>query len=257
MQAVTVSWWSISTSALSAQAFKELASVCSGAELARSKKFVFAHDARAYLAAHGLLRHALSDAQPCVEPDEWTFTASPNGRPELGVERASNLRFNLSHCATRVNCIICPELDCGIDVEPAGRRQSLGKNDLHFLGPSERAWLATQTEQAQHESLMRFWTLKEALAKAVGLGLTLPFGELEFELEPTAVLTSAPAAGLGPWCLHQAVTADGHVESLAVRTADPINLVRREWAAAARPQNVVPYPLTVAQMMPIQPWSVW
>lgn len=219
---------------LSIGAFEELVSMCSTDELERADRFIFPQDRRAYLAAHGMLRYALTQAEPAVTPGRWNFMVSEHGRPELVHDIASNLRFNLSHCATRVNCIICPELDCGIDVEPAGRRERLVGSGMHFLGSTEREWVASQPDAGREVSLMRFWTLKEAVAKAVGLGLGLPLAELEFELAPMPRLTAAPAPASGPWWLHQALTPDGHVESLAVRTPVAIEVVRHEWPAIRR-----------------------
>lgn len=254
MGAIEVGWWSASIGALSACAFDELVSVCSAAEFERAEKFLFERDRSAYLAAHGLLRHALSAAQPGRAPAAWRFRASPYGKPELHEACASRLRFNLSHCATRVNCVVCPQLDCGIDVEPLARRLGKPASDLHFLAPAEQAWLAGQPEGGREGLGMRFWTLKEALAKAVGLGLHLPFAQLEFELAPVLRLKAAPAAASGAWWLSQAVSADGHVESLALRSSPSaaIDVVRREWGAA-RERAARAQPLK----LPVQPWSVW
>lgn len=240
---------------LSADDFEELVSVCSDQELARAKRFVFAHDQRAYLAAHGLLRQALSAAQPQWAPTEWEFSARLYGRPELKSRCASNLRFNLSHCRSRVNCVVCPDLDCGIDVEFGARQTCLEGNDQYFLGPDERAWLARQPDGAREVGLMRFWTMKEALSKAVGLGLKLPFIELQFELEPVPRLAAGPATASGPWWLHQALTEDGHVESIALRTSATIQLVRQEWAAGQAWHQARQRGATL--LVPAQPWLVW
>ena len=234
MRPYELDWWSTSVEALSADAFDELASVCSGVEMQRAERFVFARDRRSYLAAHGLLRLALSAADPARLPGEWHFANGPHGRPELSEQIHSALRFNLSHCATRVTCVVCLELDCGVDVESVSRSQASPAIDAYCLAQSEQTRIDRLAGAEREVEFTRLWTLKEALAKAVGMGLHLPFAELEFGLDPHPLVLAVPAQATGPWWLAQHFTGDGHVESLALRIDSewPIEVARIEWAGS-------------------------
>lgn len=229
-------WWSMGLTDADPQAFEALANVCGRGEIETAARFRFERDRRAYLAAHGLLRHALSAADPRHAPAAWSFVRGAHGRPELDPRVGSGLRFNLSHCATRVACVVTPELDCGIDVEPAGREVDIALMGEQCLSAAERSWVQAAGAAPAARRFMRLWTLKEAVAKAVGLGLSLPLASLGFEVEPALRLVERPA-GVGPdWWLVQAATDDGHIEALALALPAPRTVVlsRREWPHPAR-----------------------
>ncbi|KWE89937.1 hypothetical protein WL80_15410 [Burkholderia ubonensis] len=225
-----VTWWSASIDALGANGFEALAASCDDDEMARAGRFAFERDRRAYLAAHGLLRRALSHAEPSCGPREWRFSTGRYGRPELDERFRRRPRFNLSHCETRVTCVVSGTIPCGVDVETLRRNPGRAVMDA-CLAPSERARIARLDVSGRDAEFVRLWTLKEAVAKGVGMGLHLPFCELAFELEAAPRLRAAPAEAAGPWRLAQHVTHDRHVESLALRIGGDaeIDLTRVEW----------------------------
>jgi 4'-phosphopantetheinyl transferase len=69
----------------------------------------------------------------------------------------------------------------GVDVEQCLPRRcgwaALAGRALH---PVERARLEALPESARWRGFYQSWTLKEALAKALGVGLALPFEEIAF-----------------------------------------------------------------------------
>jgi 4'-phosphopantetheinyl transferase len=91
--------------------------------------------------------------------------------------------------------------------------------------------LASVSAELQEGRFLQLWTLKEAVAKAVGLGLNIPFGELDLEVSDPPRLRSAPLAAACPWWLAQHRTQDGHIEALALRVdrRDAVELSRYEW----------------------------
>ncbi|WP_265282389.1 4'-phosphopantetheinyl transferase family protein [Verminephrobacter aporrectodeae] len=136
-----VTWWSVSIEALGVTGFAALAAVCDDDEMARAGRFVFERDRLAYLAAHGLLRRALSRVEPSHGPRAWRFSMGRYGRPELVEQFRCRPRFNLSHCETRVTCVVSAAIPCGVDVEPLRRRTDRAVMDA-CLAPSERARIA-------------------------------------------------------------------------------------------------------------------
>ena len=152
-------------------------------ERARWQNFVFAHDRHLYLVAHGLLRWALSAAMPAVAPAEWRFRVGAYGRPVLdGPGETASVTFSVSHTAGRAAVAIGVGRT-GLDVE--ARR---GPDDTALaaaaaaFAPAERAWLQRQAPARRAVAALRLWTLKEAFAKACGLGLHLPFESFSFAL---------------------------------------------------------------------------
>jgi len=223
--------WTASVSNMTDTAFAFLASACSVAEIQRSRAFVFERDRRSYLVAHGLLRHALSQYDSSRARSDWSFRVGRHGRPEVAGAPPGGVRFNLSHCATRVACVVCAEIDCGVDVEATPREADSAVLIRRCLSAGERAWLASASPALRGERLLQLWTLKEAVAKAVGLGLTLPFAALDLDLRGTLRVRSAPPEATGPWWLSQRRSADGHFDAVALRVPDHdvVAIVYEDW----------------------------
>lgn len=86
------------------------------------------------------------------------------GKPLLN----DQIHFNISHSDQMVVCMVSDEGPVGIDVE---RRKDFQVEDIKtFLRPEE--FEALQNDPTS-EKFFDFWTKKEAILKATGLGLTL------------------------------------------------------------------------------------
>lgn len=158
-------------------------------ERARMARFVFERDQRLYLAAHALVRRALS-RHADVDPAAWRFVAEEGGRPVLaGPAPVPPLRFNISHCRGLVACAIARDRDVGVDVE---RIADLPRDLIdRIASPAEAAALRALPAAAQAERFFTLWTLKEAYVKARGKGLALP-------VEQACFYFDAPGAGAPP-----------------------------------------------------------
>lgn len=170
--------------------------VLSAGERDRAARFAFAADRRLYLTAHAAVRHALSAVRPEVAPRDWAFGRERGGRPyAVGAGRWD---FNLSHTRGRVACLVAPGLRCGVDVEAVSARvAALGSA---VFAPAELARLQGPGSATEATVL---WTLKEAYAKARGLGLRLPFARCEFAVRGvSARLVAGPDGHVGRYRFH-------------------------------------------------------
>lgn len=214
------------------QAFRSL---LSADERVRADRFRFDRDREAYEAAHALVRLALSRRQPSVAPEDWTFAATPRGRPEIaGGEADCRLRFNLSHTHGLVACVVSRELDCGIDVEHIGRDLRLEDLEDPVLAPPEREDLHRLPRPERPAHFLRYWTAKEAYAKARGLGLALPVRQVAIDLNGPHPRLAGDATREGPleaWHFRQWRPAERYWAAVAVRAegpaAPPIEI--RDW----------------------------
>ncbi len=196
----------------------------SGAERERAARFVFERDRLAYSAAHGLLRNMLAEFHQ-LPPLAWQFRSNAYGRPELNPEKHGNEipRFNLTHTRGRVAVALTrdplPEgFELGVDAECVERTADALGLAKRFLSARESDWLHG-LPAAQHQSqFLRLWTLKEAVAKAVGLGLSLNFQTFHCGVDPLSVLFDEPCWGTREhWHLHNEWIEPGHWLSMAVR----------------------------------------
>jgi 4'-phosphopantetheinyl transferase len=194
------------------------------AELEQMRRFRFDPDRESYRAAHALARMALSSVEPEIQPRDWVFEYDARGRPEIA-HRADlpRLRFNLSHTRGMAACIVTHGIDCGVDVESVERCRGLNHLARTVLAPAELPALTGAPEAEQALLFSRFWTLKEAYSKGLGLGLSLPFERIVFELhEQGARLLN----GSGDWSFEQWPPAPGYMVAVALRGVSPGPLVR-------------------------------
>lgn len=227
---IAIHVWVLATADLDLRPYTRL---CSPEEERRRSRLMFEADRRSVLAAHGLVRLALSWCEPRVGPSAWDFRSGRYGRPEVAAPaQGLDLKTNISRTREWVACVVTRGIDCGIDLESvdrvhdpaglAGRTLTVGeRQELHALPPDQR-----------RRRFIEFWTLKEAFAKALGLGLHLPFDRVEFSVLPTGIrlVSAAPAGPDGDdsqWLFEQWPVGGSHVAALAVRRpAQPVRIVR-------------------------------
>jgi 4'-phosphopantetheinyl transferase len=170
----------------------------SGGERSRMERFVKERDRREFLAAHALVRNALSFSYP-FPPEAWSFTSNAFGKPEI-VQKCG-LEFNLAHSTRMVACVVSHGFTVGIDVEPYESAHAISEIASDIFSPIE---LNQFQQLPAHDGLNRalsLWTLKEAYAKARGSGFSLPFkkfsfvfhGEFEIRLELESELVQDPS----------------------------------------------------------------
>jgi 4'-phosphopantetheinyl transferase len=137
-------------------------------EHAQAQRFKVETDRAAYIAAHALLRATLSAVTERT-PMSWRFTTDLMGRPQI--EPAHELRFSLSHCRRFVACAVCRGFDIGIDVEDMSRPEAQWHDALTFLRDEERAQIEAAHSDERRDRFFKLWTIREAFAKASGLGM--------------------------------------------------------------------------------------
>jgi 4'-phosphopantetheinyl transferase len=192
-------------------------------EKARHRRYLRAEDASLFLTARVLLRHALS-RYASVEPHAWRFEAGPFGRPELSeAHRPLSLSFNVSHTGGLAACAVTRMAQVGLDVESVHRSVDPLRIARHAFAPREREELEALPERERKERFIELWTLKEAYAKARGLGLRLPLRSIEFDLSgpvPHARLLPTPDDDPTAWHFHLWRPEEGFRGALAVRAGE-------------------------------------
>lgn len=194
----------------------ELAHTLPGTELERAETLRHPGDAERFLAGRVLLRHALTaKVEGRVPPRAWRFRESPQGKPmmESGLPA---LEFNIAHAGAAV-AVAVGTRPVGVDVESLAP-QDRGPVIPDVLTPQELARLNQLEEERRAAAFVHLWTVKEAVAKALGLGVSLDFRTLDVTLEPLAVRLAAGALPAGSALRIDATTArcGGGLYALAV-----------------------------------------
>jgi 4'-phosphopantetheinyl transferase len=184
-------------------------------ERRRAARFVVEPARFAFAAAHALLRRALDRAGGCAR--QWTFSANRYGKPSLDPP-FEDIRFNISHTDTLVAVAVTRGADIGIDVETLQSAPDEAMFASIVLAPEEEEELAGANDRASR--LIRLWAAKEAVAKAIGMGLSLPPSEIVLRgAEPQVAALPAEHGPASAWWLHTERLETAWL-ALAARAAD-------------------------------------
>jgi 4'-phosphopantetheinyl transferase len=206
---------------------QEYLSLLSLEERQRYRQFRFDGDRHHFLVAHALLRRVLS-AYVDVDPSNWQFSSNQHGRPEISAPKiAPSLRFNLTHTAGLVACVVALELDCGIDVEQLSARGNLTGIAEKMFAASERQALNRLDGDALLGAFFSYWTLHEAYCKALGVGIAHSKRNYRFLPESDGQWTidfDAPSDGESHhWQFALMKPTTQHLVALAIHTAAAAN----------------------------------
>jgi 4'-phosphopantetheinyl transferase len=215
----------------------------SPAELARARRFQFDADRRRFVATRALVRATLS-RRAAVDPEHWQIEIDAQGRPFVaGPSEAAALVFSAAHTDGLVLCAVARGRAVGVDVERVRERAPLEVAG-HFFAPAEVAALGALAPERQAEGFFTCWTLKEAYAKARGLGLSLPLDGFAFDLDGSVHprVTFAPALGDDPgaWRFFSLRPAAGYRAAVCVGRADGAEVRLATTWASAPPEDPTP-----------------
>ena len=126
-------------------------------------------DLKRCVLAFALLQRALREEYGITEVPEFVFNQF--GKPSLP---NLSIHFSLSHCKDAVACVVSDN-NVGIDVEtivpynPDVARRVCTAAELEIL------------EQSANKDVdfIKLWTVKEAISKHEGMGVSLPFAEID------------------------------------------------------------------------------
>jgi 4'-phosphopantetheinyl transferase len=152
-------------------------------ERLRADRFRFAEDRWAFVAAHGLQRVMVGSFLQLPAAALTFVTPQPGGKPVLVQGRAAKMDVSISHTRGAVACAVGSNCQVGIDIEASSRILSDDVVSMVFTA-SERQWMASTSTDARHERAITLWTLKEAISKALGVGLALDFSRLALSWQP-------------------------------------------------------------------------
>lgn len=130
-------------------------------------------------------RYAAKSALTLLTKDlDWTSIDIAPGVFNQPVVHGAKHQVSIAHCGDWATAVAFPEeAPLGIDIEQVGMRILQLKN--LFLTPMEIR-LIQQLELPQEQGITMFWALKEALSKALKIGLTVQFELVEVSsIQPT------------------------------------------------------------------------
>ncbi len=184
---------------------------------------VVTRDPHRRLGAQAALRILAAEAAG-VRPAELQVCRGPYGKPYL--PRSPGLHVSLSHSSRFAAVALTGSGPVGVDIEeqrPVGHLRGLARTTL---SETEYArWLAEDAGTAT-ESLFRHWTYKEAVLKALGLGLAggLPAVVCAPDRDGRPVLRALPAGAgqVADWTLRDLFPSRGKGRPGPGRSSAPL-----------------------------------
>ena len=177
----------------------ELSSILSEEELARARRYRREIDRMRFVTSRGGMRKILGDFLG-VPPQDLRFGFGPFGKPYLVWPSETSVRFNLAHSGSLAILAISEVGEVGVDVECSRKPVNSSGLANRFFSPEEAAVLSHVPCEEQVRLFLRFWTCKEAVLKAIGVGLTLGLEKVVIPWlleEPSGV--SPPVYKAGEW----------------------------------------------------------
>lgn len=170
-------------------------------------------DRRRFAGARVALRTVLAQRLGCA-PSALRFRTGSHGKPY--VEGPAAPAFNVAHAGDHAWIALAEAGgEVGVDIEridPALGLAAMREMAAHCLTQRERAWLAPLPADAWPRAFFLLWTAKEALLKALGLGIA-------DHLQHVSVVAEGLEDGLGGACRLAVVPESGQLAGHAAALA--------------------------------------
>lgn len=146
-------------------------------EKIRASTFRSILDRNRYIAAHAVLRMLLTH----ITGAELKLISNAYGKPAL---RNSAFQFNLSHSGNIILLAFALHKPLGVDVERMrvmGDLSTIAGQNFHI---AEVIDINKYDEADKSQAFFSCWSKKEAVSKAVGMGLSMPLNSYRVAVEP-------------------------------------------------------------------------
>jgi 4'-phosphopantetheinyl transferase len=158
-------------------------------------------------------------------PDVLRLTLGEHGKPFLErpfLSGASAFDFNVSHSGGALLVAIARNQELGVDIETQRRRRPVLELARRFFAADEAAALVSLDEPQRQLAFLRLWSCKEAVVKALGIGIGFGLARLQFAIGPAGEpvelsVIHASAGSAEDWHVVRLAPTGAHVGALAWR----------------------------------------
>lgn len=174
--------WSMTTSEASRPIPSAYIDVLQRWERARANAFVHESDRRDYICAHALRQALLADCFG-LPAGTWTIENHHLQKPFITTSiQQGRAESNLAH--TRGFVAVVVALDCAVGIDAEDRNRHIEPDAASLIcSPGEHVLLNAipSDSPARRELLLHMWVRKEALLKAMGVGLSFPLPAIDLD----------------------------------------------------------------------------
>ena len=148
-------------------------SVLDAAELSRADRLRSERQRQLFRRRRALRRFLLGQFLG-TSPRTICFAESELGKPQLAETSPARCQFSTSHAENVFVMAMATATAIGVDVEVLRPDWDLAPIAAMYLAPPQLRQLENLPRQEQPRQFLRFWSLREALAKASGEGIAQP-----------------------------------------------------------------------------------
>jgi 4'-phosphopantetheinyl transferase len=142
-------------------------------EIERASKFIFPKDKNLYTISHAFLNRELS-RRTNISFEDLVIATNQFDKPYIC---DNSFFFNLSHSNNSWSIGFCKEADIGIDIEWIKDNKNFTDIISHYFTVEEQKNV-TEAPLPLYK-FYEIWTRKEAILKAIGLGLNYPLDKVD------------------------------------------------------------------------------
>lgn len=217
-------------------------------EQTESQRFRRARDQHQFIFARALVRLALSQYVP-IPAGDWRFERNHYGKPFVAFPQVwPPLRFSISHTEGLIVCLVTRSGEAAVDAEKIEYNRDLPLVAREVFSPSELIALSGLSGWNWTTRFFDLWTLKEAYSKARGLGLSLTWRDISFELGSDNSIYASFASALNDdpsvWAFWRHPLSSRHTVAVAAKRNGHSmrEIIHRSVSVDALSLNLVPVP---------------
>jgi len=201
--------------------------ILSAAELRRADRYHFAEDRQRYIAGRATLKRVLGErtgippAEIVIEEGDWT---KPRLAPQAGVPRVC---FNVSHSGDYALVALTEGVEVGVDIEQIRTDCPIDDLARRYYSVREHRYLKDLPAARKLRDFYRLWTVKEAVLKCTGVGLSVPPASVNVRLSPDLppeIHLDSERGFAQQMSVRELTLADGYVSALAVESREQISV---------------------------------
>ena len=153
-------------------------------------------------------------------PQEVPIVNGEFGKPHI--DGCSHLSFNLAHHAGTAVIAVSTASSIGVDVETVRPHTSVTGIAARFFDRDETELIAQLRDDPQEAAFLRCWTVREAVLKATGTGLSGSTRAVAVSTAPPSPVRLGAAPLLEPcdWSVHELSLVHGRLR-VAVAVPEP------------------------------------
>ena len=202
--------------------------ILSSAEKARAARYRFDEDRQRYIAGRASLRRILAE-RTGTRAGELAIEEPEGEKPRLTVTTgAPGIFFNVSHSGDYAVIAVSDTTEVGIDIEEIRVDCPIDQLARRYYAASEFEWLRNLEEDKRLQGFCRLWTIKEAVLKCAGVGLSVPTQSIRVRLEndqaPSVTCSDAGHKALEKFQVRELSLVEHCASALAVSTDEDVGI---------------------------------